>query len=410
MSPFGRTEEWEDEHILELVFACVRRLFVCLSEQSSSGPNRIPNQGGNMSQDQEPATGTVSPQQTASTVLESLGKDPRLIQQQITNYESPLAYARGLITPNERFFIRSNGPVSVDIDSTDWRMAVTGLVERELSLSLADLKALPQRTITAFLECSGNSRNRFPTAPAKVEGTEWGNGAVGNAEWTGVPLRTVLEQAGLRDGSVTVVSQGGDFARMQRGLPIDAAQNPDVLLVWQMNGRDLPAPHGGPVRLLVPGWGAIASTKWIVGLEVIDRPFEGYYQTEQYVLYDENGAPTGAVTLMPVKSLIASPASGTVVPAGAQTITGYAWSGHGGIANVEVSTDGGASWTAARIVEEAGPYSWVRFEQPWQALPGEARLRSRATDVKGNIQPEEATWNTKGYQMNAIYEVLLTVR
>ena len=113
---------------------------------------------------------------------------------------------------------------------------------------------------------------------------------------------------------------------------------------------------------------------------------------------------------MPVKSRISSPAPGSVVPAGAQTIAGYAWSGHGGIARVEVSTEGGASWSEARIVEEAGPYSWVRFEQSWQATPGEARLRSRGTDAEGNVQPEAAVWNAKGYQMNAIFEVPVTVR
>jgi DMSO/TMAO reductase YedYZ molybdopterin-dependent catalytic subunit len=361
-------------------------------------------------QNQSPTRTSGSTLPEPTTVLEGLGKDPRLIPQESTNFESPLALADGLLTPNERFFIRSNGPVSVDIDPESWRLGVTGLVERELALSLADLKTFPHQTITAFLECSGNSRNRFPTTPAQVQGTNWGNGAVGNAEWTGVPLSTVLEQAGIRDGAVEVVSQGGDFGGMQRGLPIETALTPEVMLVWQMNGQDLPAPHGGPVRLLVPGWGAIASTKWLLGLEVIDHPFDAYYQTEQYVLYDETGAATGPVTLMPVKSLISSPAPDSVVRAGHQTITGYAWSGYGGIAKVDVSTDGGDSWVEARIAEEAGPLSWVRFEHPWEAVPGPAKLRSRATDAEGNVQPEQALWNAKGYQMNAIYEVLVTVR
>jgi DMSO/TMAO reductase YedYZ molybdopterin-dependent catalytic subunit len=289
-------------------------------------------------------------------------------------------------------------------------LTVFGLVERELELSLADLHALPHKTVTAFLECSGNSRNRFPTDPAAVQGTNWGNGAVGNATWTGVSLSQVLERAGIRHGAVEVVSQGGDFAGMRRGLPIETALRPEVMLVWQMNGRDLPAPHGGPVRLLVPGWGAIASTKWLVGLEVIDHPFHGYYQTEQYVLYDETGTPTGPVTRMPVKSLISSPVEQAEISSGDQTITGYAWSGHSGIAKVEISIDGGATWSDARIAEEAGPLSWVRFEYPWRAAPGQARLRSRATDVRGNVQPEKAVWNAKGYQMNAIYEVPVTVR
>ena len=185
---------------------------------------------------------------------------------------------------------------------------------------------------------------------------------------------------------------------------------PDVLLVTGMNGQPLPSAHGGPVRLLVPGWGAIASTKWLVGLEVIDRPFDGFYNADNYVLYDETGAETGRVTRMPVKSLITSPASGATVTAGPQTIAGYAWSGHGGITMVEVNPDGGTTWSTARIVEEAGPLSWVRFEHEWQAESGEVRLQSRATDEAGNTQPEAATWNAKGYQMNAIHDVQAFVR
>jgi DMSO/TMAO reductase YedYZ molybdopterin-dependent catalytic subunit len=352
----------------------------------------------------------VSQQDDGDQVLDVLGKDPRLIPQEATNFESPLALLDSFLTPIDRFFIRSNGPVSVDADRETWRLNVTGLVERELSLSLADLMAMPSRTVTAFLECSGNSRSRFPTDPAKVEGTNWGNGAVGNAEWTGVPLRYVLEQTGVGEGVVEVVSQGGDFARMRRGLPIETALSLDVLLVWQMNGRDLPAAHGGPVRLLVPGWGAIASTKWIIGLELIDYAFDGYYNADAYVLYDETGAPTGRVTRMPVKSIITDPAAGSILPAGPQTIIGFAWSGHGGIARVEVSSDGGATWDDARIVQEAGPLSWVRFEHQWQAEPGESHLQSRATDTAGNIQPKQARWNTRGYQMNAIYDLLVTIR
>ena len=348
--------------------------------------------------------------ETATPTLEMLNKSPRLIPQGSTNYETPLDLLDDLITPIERFFVRSNGPISVEIDPDEWRLSISGLVERELALSLADLEALPQRTITAFLECSGNSRSRFPADPAPVEGTDWGEGAVGNAEWTGVPLREVLDQAVVQKAAVEVVSQGGDFAGMRRGLPIDAALDPNVLLVLEMNGQTLPAHHGGPVRLLVPGWGAIASTKWLVGLEVIDRPFDGFYNVDNYVLYDETGAATAPVTRMPVKSLITSPAAGATISAGPQTIAGFAWSGHGAIARVEISTDGGATWSEAELVAEAGPLSWVRFEHPWKAKPGETRLCSRATDFAGNVQPESAAWNAKGYQMNAIYEVVVSVR
>jgi DMSO/TMAO reductase YedYZ molybdopterin-dependent catalytic subunit len=261
------------------------------------------------------------------------------------------------------------------------------------------------RTITAFLECSGNARGRFEP---QADGSQWGNGAIGNAEWTGVSLIDVLDMAGVQEGAVDLVSQGGDFAEMQRGLPLEVATDPNVMLVWQMNGEDLPAPNGGPVRLLVPGWGGIASTKWIVGLEVIDHPFDGHYNTESYVIIDEDGTILRPVREMPVYSVITSPTPESEVAAGEQTIGGFAWSGWAGIARVEVSIDEG-EWQEAAIVEEAGPTSWVRFELPWTAEAGAHTVRSRATDQIALTQPETVAWNAKGYQFNAMYAVPVTV-
>lgn len=341
-------------------------------------------------------------------ILAGIGKDPDLIQQGSTTFETPLTDVEDFLTPNESFFIRSNGPVTVDIDPDEWRLNVTGLVNQELELSLDDLKAMPQRTITAFLECSGNSRGRFGTDPQQVEGTQWGNGAIGNAEWTGVSVAEILSQSGVQPGTVDVVSQGGDFEEMQRGLPIEIAFDPDVMIVWQMNGEDIPDPNGGPVRLLVPGWGGIASTKWIVGLELIDRPFDGSFNTESYVFINDNGTTLRPVTQQSVKSVITSPAPDERLSAGSQTVSGFAWSGYGGITMVEVSVDG-ENWEEAEITEEAGRLSWVRFEYPWEAEAGDVTLRSRATDERGFEQPEEVPWNAKGYGMNAIFEVPVTV-
>jgi DMSO/TMAO reductase YedYZ molybdopterin-dependent catalytic subunit len=345
---------------------------------------------------------------TAADVLESLGKDPRLIQHGTTNYETPLELVDGLLTPNELFFIRSNGPVAMDIDPAAWRLTVTGLVETELELSLADLQAMNIRTITAFLECSGNSRGRFDAEGEQAEGTQWGNGGIGNVEWTGVPVRDVLDEAGVGEGVVDLVSTGGDFAEMERGLPLEVALSPDVMLAWEMNGEPLPKPNGGPVRLLVPGWGGIASTKWIVNLDLIDHPFAGHFNTESYVIIDETETKVRPVREMPVKSVITMPSPNASLTAGSQTVSGFAWSGFAGIARVEVSVDGG-DWREATIAEEAGPLSWVRFEWVWKATPGDHRLRSRATDQIALQQPETVPFNAKGYQMNAIYEVPVTV-
>jgi DMSO/TMAO reductase YedYZ molybdopterin-dependent catalytic subunit len=354
------------------------------------------------------ATPSASPVATPepAAILAGIGKDPRLIPYGTTTFGTPLGLVDGLTVPNELFFIRANGPVSVEIAPEAWRLAVTGLVERPLDLSLADLQSLPGRTVTAFLECSGNSRARFQP---QADGTQWGTTAVGNAEWGGVPLAAVLEAAGVGEGAVDVVSQGGDFPEMQRGLPLDVARDPNTLLVWEMNGEPLPAPHGGPVRLFVPGWGGIASTKWLVGLEVIDRPFAGHYNAENYVVIDEAEHVVRPVTTMPPKSVITAPTAGAVVGAGAQTVAGYAWSGYGGISRVEVSTDGGATWAEAATTLQAGRLSWVRFELPWSAAPGSAKLRSRAVDERGLTQPDTVPWNAKGYLMNAVEEVVLTV-
>jgi DMSO/TMAO reductase YedYZ molybdopterin-dependent catalytic subunit len=346
---------------------------------------------------------------TAEEILTSLGKDTRLIQHGSTTFETPLELIDGLYTPNELFFIRSNGPVSIDIDPDEWRLRVTGLVDQELELSMSDLEGMSPRTLSAFIECSGNSRSRFAEDHEAASGTQWGNGAIGNAEWTGISLATVLNEAGVQDGVVDVVSQGGDFEDMQRGLPLEIALDPDVMLVWEMNGEPIPNPNGGPVRLLVPGWGGIASTKWIVGLELIDHPFQGHFNVESYVIRDEDDAVLRPVQNMPVKSVITSPTPNSQVSAGSQTIAGYAWSGYAEVEMVEVSTDGGENWTEAEIVAEAGPYSWMRFEVEWDAQAGDAVLMSRAQDGRGLTQPVSLPWNQQGYQMNEIYAVPVTV-
>ena len=344
--------------------------------------------------------------ETPQAFLSRIGKDPRLVAYSDKEYGTPLDLVDGLNVPNELFFIRSYGPILTSIEPDAWRLKVTGLVERELELTLGDLKKLPQRTMTAFLECSGNSRSGFEP-PA--EGTKWGDTAIGNAEWHGVSLSSVLALAGVKPGAVDVVSQGADLADMQRGLPIEVAMGPDVLLVWQMNGEDLPRPNGGPVRLLVPGWGGIASTKWIIGLDVIDHAFAGHYNRELYTLYTEDEERVRPVREMPVKSVIVSPQPEETLSAGSQTVYGYAWSGYGAIKKVEVSTDGGETWHDGVITMDGGRRSWVRFEHHWDAARGTARIRSRATDERGLQQPEHALWNSRGYQQNAIEEVPVNV-
>lgn len=357
-------------------------------------------------QEATPAATPALAAEPEADLREVFDLDPRLIQYDPLNYGSPLDALEGAyLTPNELFFIRNNGPVP-DIDPAAWRLSITGVVDTPLELSLDDLKAREVVTFTSFLECSGNSRGFFEP---NASGTQWGNTAIGNAEWTGTPLKTILEEAGVQDTAVEIVSQGGDFAEMQRGLPLSDALAPDTMVIWEMNGEPLPTAHGGPVRLFVPGWGGIASTKWLVGIEVIDHVFQGRLNTDSYTITDEFDKRLRPVREMPVKAVIATPTSYSELTAGEQVITGYAWSGYGAVQLVEVSTNSGADWTEATIVEEAGRMAWVRFEATWDAQPGQTSLYARATDELMMTQPSTVPWNARGYYYNAVFEVPVTV-
>lgn len=331
------------------------------------------------------------------------GKDERLIPYGSTNLGTPPDLLDQLITPIDRFFVRSNGGTP-NIAPDDWRLNITGLVANPREIGLSDLRALPHKTVTSFMECAGNSRTRF-SPPA--EGTPWLNDAVGTATWTGTSLRNVLGLAGVRDDAVEIIGQGADLKEMRRALPISTALDPNVMLVWEMNGEPLPASHGGPVRLLVPRWGGIASTKWIVELEATATPFVGAYQGDLYVMISPNGERLAPVREMPVKSIVTSPL--TAAKAGLVTIQGYAWSGFGRIERVEVSLDGGKSWADADVDNSLGPLAWARFSFQWNAASGPVHIQTKGTDQRGFTQPVIASWNEKGYQMNAIQQVDITV-
>jgi DMSO/TMAO reductase YedYZ molybdopterin-dependent catalytic subunit len=348
----------------------------------------------------------ISPVDDPTASLASIGVEQPLIPHGGFNFGTPPNLVDGLDVANDAFFIRSHGPSAQLDDPSQYRLEIGGHVDNPLTLTLDDLKAMPQRTYQAFLECSGNGRGFYSPV---AKGGQWRNDAIGNAEWTGVPLRDVLAKAGVKEGAIDVVSQGGDFAEMQRGLPIDTAMGADTMLVMQMNGEDLPAPHGGPVRLFVPGWGGIASTKWLIGLTVLDHTFQGDFNVNNYIVIDALGAVVRPVRAMPVSSAIWTPSVDDEITAGQVPIAGYAWSGLGGIAKVEVSTDNGNTWNEAEITENGGELSWVRFEYTWDAVPGPTGLLTRATDERATSQPGQVPWNQLGYQYNAVQRVLVNV-
>lgn len=319
------------------------------------------------------------------------------------NFSAPLNQVSATLVPNPLFFLRSNNqPPTLSPDQ--WQVRVDGRVKHSLSLDLAALRALPAAVHEVWLECAGNSRSRFDPPG---EGNQWDDQAVSNAQFKGARLGDILDQAGVEDDAVEVVTTGYDAddkgTHFQRGLPLDVARLPEVLLAYEMNGEPIPWPNGGPVRLVVPRWAGIASVKWPARIELVSSPFRGYYNAERYIFVDANGRTVGTVRKMPVKSVIAWPAEGELLGTGPHTFFGFAWSGHGSISSVEVSTDDQQSWSAARLTPGNGPLAWTRWEYSWNpSQRGSATLAVRATDAAGNTQPRQATWNKFGYLMNAI--------
>lgn len=333
--------------------------------------------------------------------------------------ETPFAvFDAHALTPNDAFFVRySMGALPLDLEAGAWRLAVGGHVARPLSLSLADLKAMPATELVAVNQCSGNSRG---FSEPRVGGGQLGHGAMGNARWTGVPLRAVLDAAGVRAGAVDVVFDGMDRPVSPRGhdfaksLGVDHARDGEVMLAWAMNGEPLPFLNGFPLRLVVPGW---FGTYWVKHLErvtVLDRPFDGYFMAKTYRMPDnECGcvAPgtkpekTVPITKLRVRSFITNVVDGATVTAGPLMLRGIAFDGGAGIAKVRVSTDGGQRWMQARLAESLGPYSFQQWRVVVPVAPGPAVLMARAETNAGEVQPMDASWNPSGYARNGVERV-----
>jgi sulfane dehydrogenase subunit SoxC len=340
------------------------------------------------------------------------GKSPELISLgDGLNFSAPLATVQsGTLVSNPLFFLRSNNPPP-DLEPARWRVQIEGRVKQPVAFDLAALQALPSVTHEVWLECAGNSRSRW-NPPG--EGNQWDDQAVSNARFTGVPLATLLDQAGVEPEAVEVVFSGYDRdaqgTPFQRSVPLSVARDASLLLAFAMNDEPIPWPNGGPVRLIVPRWAGIASVKWPERIEVVSEPFRGYFNAQRYIMVDDKGETFGIVREMPVKSIMAWPNEGDRIEAGTHRVFGFAWSGHAPIRAVDVSSDDGASWSAARLARGDGPLAWTRWEYEWQVSSrGAARLSVRATDEAGNQQPARATWNKFGYQMNAILNRTVTV-
>jgi sulfane dehydrogenase subunit SoxC len=320
----------------------------------------------------------------------------------------------GYTTPNDQFFVRNHTRTAL-IDRASWRLRVEGTgVDRPLELTYDDLLKVPAETkVTRFVECAGNGRTFFSELGGmKADGSQWRLGGIGVAEWTGVPLGAVLERAGVKRSARDVMPEGLDQVKVRRPMPLAKAMADDTLLVYGMNGEELPPDHGAPVRVLVPGWIGVANVKWVGRVEVSDQPLFSDWNTTSYVLIGPGYAPQGpskgpVLTNQVVKSALELPWPARL-PAGRQTLHGRSWSGQGRIAKVEYRLDE-SPWQAARLEDPNEPFAWVRWSFDRDVPAGQHTVRVRARDDQDNTQPERVPFNQQGYLYGGLVPHPVTV-
>ena len=349
------------------------------------------------------------------------GKRPMILyNDRPEDLETPLEHFNSWITPNDVFFVRQHIP-RPRLEAAGFQLAFQGRVQKPTPLKLDDLRKLPQVKVAATLECTGNGRAFYRP---RVPGIQWGRGAIGNAEWSGPRLSDVLKLAGADLSASYVTANGADVGVAKtpdfiRSLPMKKALHPATLLALDMNSEPVPALHGFPVRLIVPGWDGTSWVKWVTSLNVENEMNKGFFMDPAYRAPHPPVAPgTSAdpaslevIEGMPVKSFITSPADTAKLPQADTTIRGFAWAGENRISRVEVSTDGGERWQDAKLSTQNLPFAWRLWEVPWKpARSGYFNILSRATDSASRIQPVVATWNPSGYLYNAIDRIGVTVK
>jgi len=350
-------------------------------------------------------------------------RDGRIVRsEEPLNLEMPFETTDNFITPTKSFYVRTHFPIP-KIDRDAWWLHVEGEVEKPFAINYEELIKLESLTFPVTLECAGNNRNFLEP---KVKGVQWRLGAVGNAEWTGVPLSVLLNRAQLKPDACEVILEGADRGllaeaksppgeiQFARSIPLaKASQN--VLLAYKMNGNDLPPEHGFPLRAVVPGWYAVASVKWLQRIIVTSQPFTGYYQTLDYAYWKRRGdtAELSPVAELQVKAEIARPSQGETVPANSSVrIYGAAWANGNEIVRVEVSTDGGSTWKEATLLGESKPNAWRFWEFNWKTptAPGKQTLIARATDSVGQTQPAHRDPDRGTYMINHLLPTEVEVK
>jgi DMSO/TMAO reductase YedYZ molybdopterin-dependent catalytic subunit len=337
------------------------------------------------------------------------------------NLEYPFEQLDSFLTPNELFYVRNHFEAP-EIDLESYELMVGGAVQEPLAIRYRELRAMPAVTRPATIECAGNGR--IFLVP-QVKGAQWQLGAVSTAEWTGVPLTALLDQAGIDPRACEIVFEGADHGapkeepippgktQYARSIPVTKAL--DVLIAYQMNGEDLSLDHGFPVRAIVPGHYGMASVKWLTHIHVLMDAFHGYWQTSDYGYWDYVDGNPVRVPLGPVhlKSAIARPSVRELVRAGSSyPVYGAAWAGDTHVAEVEVSTDGGLSWSRATLLDEAARFVWRRWSFAWQVpeAPGTYVLMSRAIDSEGRVQPDHHDPSYGTYVIDQTLRIEVTVR
>ena len=352
--------------------------------------------------------------------VEVPGEDGMILRSfRFVDLETPVEYFNSWLTPVPHFFVRNHMHEPSELNADDWRLTIGGEVENPVTLKLAELSKLETHAVVNTLECAGNGRS---LQRPQVPGIQWGKGAVSTARFSGPRLRDVLQRAAVKSSGKHVMFRGldevpGKVPPFIRSIPIEKALDSDTLLATHMNGAALTQHHGFPARALVPGWIGAASCKWLTEIKVLENEFVGNFMSPAYRFPNQPVKPGDAVkpedmhplTALNVKSVISGPADGASVKAGNVNVHGAAWAGEADVVKVEVSTDGGSTWTAANLSHERARYAWRLWSHEWKAQGGNYAILSRATDSQGRTQPAVPAWNPSGYLYNAVDQVKVHV-